>query len=164
MKHDARARRVAAAAVVAVVLGLAAAPAPAAAAADEPTATQLVKKLVHAGVCKQVLVVDTAGNEVKCRTDVHLRLPIRVFAFSARGRFQKAIQHEIDETCALADQLPSAAGPSSFDLVVGPNWFATAEPRLHKKIVKQIDGKVKTYTCASSKPPSSLPANSLPVD
>ena len=164
MKHDARARRIAVVAVVATVVGLAAAPAPAAAATDAPTATQLVKKLVRAGVCTQVLVVDKAGNEVKCRTDVHFRLHIRVFAYSARGRVQKAIQHEIDETCALADKLPGAAGASSFPLVVGPSWFATAEPLLHKKIVKQIGGKVKTYTCASSKPPSSLPANQLPVD
>jgi hypothetical protein len=163
MKRDARARRIAAAAIAAVVLGLAAAPAPAAAATDAPTATQLVKKLVHAGVCTQVLVVDAAAHEVKCRTDVHLRLPIRITAYAARRRFSKALHHEIDETCALQDQLPSPAGASSFDLVVGPNWFATAEPLLHKKIVTQIDGKVKTYTCASA-PSSSLPVDSLPVD
>jgi hypothetical protein len=164
MRQDARARRIAAAVIVAAVLGLAAAPTPAAAATDAPTATQLVKKLVHAGVCTQVLVVDAGAHEVKCRTDVHFRLPIRIYAYAARGRFLKALHHEIDETCALADQLPSTAGVNSFDLVVGATWFATAEPILHKKIVKQIDGKVKTYTCGGSKPPSSLPVDSLPVD
>jgi hypothetical protein len=158
MKKAALARRIAAAATVAVVLGLAATPASAAVATDAPTATQLVKKLVRADVCTQVLVVDAAGHEVKCRTDVHFRLPIRIYAYAARGGFRKAIQHEIDETCALADQVPGA-GLSSFDLVVGPNWFATAESRLHRKIVKHIDGKVKTHTCPASDPSSSLPVD-----
>jgi type IV secretory pathway VirB2 component (pilin) len=47
-------RRIAAATIAAVVIGLVAAAAPAATATDAPTATQLVKKLVHDGVCKQL--------------------------------------------------------------------------------------------------------------
>ena len=90
---------------------------------------------------------------------MHLRLPIRIYAYSARGRFQKRIQQEIDETCALANQLPSAGGANSFPLVVGHTWFVTAEPILHKKIVKQIGGKVTTFTCPTSEPSSSLPVD-----
>jgi len=148
--------RAGAAVITAVVIGLAA---PAAAATDAPTATQLVKQLVHEGVCTRLQVVDGAGHEVKCRTNVHFRLPIRVTAYAAHGRLLKAIQHEIDETCALAHQLPNNGAASSFPLVVGATWFATAEPVFDKKIAKRLGGKVKTYTCASSRPSSSLPVD-----
>ena len=164
MRQSARARGFAMAATVAVFLGITAAPPPAAAATDPPTATRLVKKLVQEGVCTHLQVVDPTGHEVKCRTKVHLRLPIRVTAYSTQPRLKMALQLEIDDTCDVAGKFPSSAGPTSFDLVVGHTWFVTAEPILHKKIVKQIGGKVKTYTCPKSAPSSSPPGDSLPVD
>lgn len=119
-------------------------------AGEAPTAKQLVQKLVDEDVCDGVHLVDAAQREVTCRTSSHGRLPIRVAAFLEQRGLRKALRRHIDETCAQLEQLPLTSGPESFALVVGPTWYASAEPAFNKAIVRRIGGKVRRYTCPAS--------------
>lgn len=144
-KHGGDLRRVAA--VVVAAAGLVVGLAVPSSAADVPTAKQLVQKLVDEDVCDGVHLVDAAQLEVTCRTDSHGRLPIRVTAFLGHRGLVKGLRRHIDKTCAQLEQLPLTSGPETFALVVGPTWYASAEPAFNKAIVRRIGGKVKRSTC-----------------
>lgn len=117
-------------------------------ASDAPTAKDLVRKLMKAGFCADLELVDAQEREVVC-TPRGTTIPIRVTAMSSPAAARRALDAERRDACSLVEDLGTPMADFTLAFPVGGTWFVAADSRSVplNKVAKLLGGKVKTYRC-----------------
>lgn len=120
-------------------------------ASDTPTADQLVRKLVKAGVCHDRVAVNATGTKVQC-TDSSATPPldIVVTAFPKRAAMLRDL--EKDRVSYCSGKIPGAVltipPRTSVDYLIGANWWTPPFTGARQRaVMRALGGKLKTFAC-----------------